>query len=111
MCVSLLWDLLVGDYLLLVFLWVHLAFLGWGFLSSTFCRAGFVDMYCFNLVLSWNIFFSPSIVIKSFTGYSTIGLHPWSLSVCSTSVQDLLAFMVFIEKSGVVLIGLPLHVT
>ena len=38
-------------------------FLGWSFPSSTFCRAGFVDMYCLNLVLSWNILFSPSVII------------------------------------------------
>jgi hypothetical protein len=35
----------------------------------------------------------------------------YSLSVCITSVQDLLAFIVSGEKSAVILIGLPLHVT
>jgi hypothetical protein len=34
-----------------------------------------------------------------------------SLSVCITSVQDLLTFIVSCEKSGLILIGLPLYVT
>jgi hypothetical protein len=34
-----------------------------------------------------------------------------SLSVCITSVQALLAFIVSDEKSGAILIGLPLYVT
>ena len=64
-----------------------------------------------NLVLSWNTLVSPSIVIDSFAGYSNLGWHLCSLSVCITSVQDLLAFIVSGEKSGVILIGLPLYVT
>ena len=68
-------------------------------------------MYCVNLVLSWNILFSPSIVIESFARYSIQGWHPCSLSVCRTSIQDFLAFKVSIEKLGVILIGLPLYVT
>ena len=77
-------------------------------LSNTFCKAGFVAMNCLNLFLSWNILFSPLKVNDNLAGYSSLGLHPWSLSYCSTSIQDLLAFMVSIEKSGVSLIGLPL---
>jgi hypothetical protein len=34
-----------------------------------------------------------------------------SLKVCVTSVQDLLAFIISVEKSGVILIDLPLYVT
>ena len=44
-----------------------------------------MDMYCLNLVLLWNILFSPSMLIESFAGYSSLCLRPWSLSVCSTS--------------------------
>ena len=40
------------------------------------------------MVLSWNILFSPSMVNASFTGYSSLGLHPWSLSFCSTSIKE-----------------------
>ena len=61
-----------------------------------------MDKYCFNLFLSLNIF-SPSMVSESFAGYGSLGLHPWSLSVCSTSIQDLLAFVVSFEKLGVIL--------
>ena len=78
--------------------------LGCDFPSITFCKAGFVATYCLNLFLSWNIL----IVIDNLAGYSSLGLHPWSLSFCSTSIQDLLAFMVSIEKSGESLIGLLL---
>jgi len=49
---------------------------------------------------------SPSMLIESFAGYSNLGWHLCSLRVCMTSVQDLLAFIVSGEKSGVILIGL-----
>ena len=61
--------------------------------------------------LSWNTLISPSMVIESFGGYSSLGWHLCSLSVCISSVQDLLAFIVSGDKSGVILIGLPLYVT
>ena len=64
-----------------------------------------------NLVLSWNTLVSPSMVIESFAGYSSLGWHLHSLRVCITSVQDLLAFIVSGEKSGIILIGLSLYVT
>ena len=82
--------------------------LGCDFSSNTLCKAGFVASCCLYLFLSWNILFSPLIVNDSFAGYSSLGLNQWSLSFCSTSIHDLLAFMVSIEKSGVSLIGLPL---
>ncbi|KAL6039776.1 hypothetical protein STEG23_037510 [Scotinomys teguina] len=40
--------------------------IGWNPPSSAFCRAGFVDRYCLNLVLSWNVLFTPSMVGKIF---------------------------------------------
>ena len=61
-----------------------------------------------NLFLLWNILVSPSMVIESLAGYSSLGWHLCSLSVCKTSVQDLLAFIVSGEKSGIIIIGLPL---
>ena len=70
-----------------------------------------MERYCVNLVLSWNILFSLSMVIESFAGYSSLGWHLCSLSVCITSAQDSLAFIVSAEKSGVILLGLPLYVT
>ncbi|KAL6092980.1 hypothetical protein STEG23_036966, partial [Scotinomys teguina] len=35
---------------------------GWNLPSSAFCKPGFVDRYCSNLVLSWNVLFTPSMV-------------------------------------------------
>ena len=70
-----------------------------------------VDRYCLNLVLSWNILCSPSMLIENFAGYSSLGWHLCSLRVCMTFDQALLAFIVSVEKSGVILIGLPLYVT
>ena len=64
-----------------------------------------------NLVLLWNTLVSSSMVIESLAGYSSLGWHLCSLSVCIISLQDLLAFIVSGEKSGVILIGLPLYVT
>jgi hypothetical protein len=70
-----------------------------------------VELFYVNLYLSQNILVSPSMVIESFAGYSSLGWHLCSLRVCITSVQDLLAFIASGEKSGVILIGLPLYVT
>ena len=56
-------------------------------------------------------YISPPIVIESFSGYSSLGWHLCSLRICMSSIQDLLAFMVSGEKSGVILIGPPLYVT
>ena len=65
------------------------------------CEFGFVMEY----------FGFPSMEIESLTGYSSLGWHLCSLSVCITSAQDLLAFIVSGEKSVVILIGLRLYVT
>jgi len=51
---------------------------------------------------------SPSMLIESFAGYASLGWHLCSLRVCMTSDQSLHAFIVSVEKSGVILIGLPL---
>ena len=83
----------------------------WYFPSNILCTAGFVEKYCVNLVLSWNILFSPYTVIESFTGYSSLVWHLCSLRFYMTSVQELLAFLVSGEMSGVILVGLPLYVT
>ena len=70
-----------------------------------------MERYCVNLVLSWNTLVSPSIVIESLGGYSSLGWHLCSLRICITSVQDLLAFIVSVEKCGIILIGLPIYAT
>jgi hypothetical protein len=71
----------------------------------------FMERYCVNLVLLWNTLASTSMVIESLVGYSSLGWHLCSLSVCITYVQALLAFLVSGEKSGVILVGLPSYVT
>ena len=70
-----------------------------------------MERYCVNLVLSWNTLVSPSMVIESFVGHSSLGWHLCSLMVCITSVQDLLTFIFSGEMSGVILIYLSLYVT
>jgi hypothetical protein len=70
-----------------------------------------VERYYVSVVLSWNILFSLATVIESFARYSSLGWHLCSLRVCMTSAQDLLAFIASDEKSGVILIALPLYVT
>ena len=70
-----------------------------------------MERYCVYLVLSWNTLVSPSMVIESFVGYSSLGWHLCSLRVCMRSAQDILSFIVSGEKSGVILIGLSLYVT
>jgi hypothetical protein len=70
-----------------------------------------VERYYVNLVLSSNTLLSPSMVIESFSGYSSLSWHFCSLRVCITSVQDILVFIVSGAKSGIILIGLPLYVT
>jgi hypothetical protein len=59
----------------------------------------------FKFSLSRNILVSPSMVIGSFVGYGSLGWHLCSLRVCMTSVQDLLAFRISVEKYSVILIG------
>jgi hypothetical protein len=61
-----------------------------------------VERYFVHLVLSWNILFSPSRAIENFAGCSSLDCHLCSLRVCMTSAQDLLAFRVSDEKTGVI---------
>ena len=70
-----------------------------------------MERYYVNLFLSWNILVSSSVVIENSAGYSSFGWHLCSLRVCMRSAHDLLAFIVSGEKSGLILIGLPLYVT
>ena len=68
-------------------------------IPNTFFRTVFLDRHCLNLVLSWDILFSPSMVTESFSQCSVLGWHLWFLRDCKTSAQALLAFRVFVEKS------------
>ena len=44
------------------------------------------------------------MVIESFADCSSLGWYLWSHNVCTALEQDLLAFILSIEKSGVILI-------
>jgi hypothetical protein len=70
-----------------------------------------VERSCVNLFLPCYILLSPSMIIESFAGYSSLGWHLWSLMVCITYAQDFLPFLLSGEKFGVILIGLTLYVT
>jgi hypothetical protein len=50
-------------------------------------------------------------VIDSFARYSDLGWNLWCLTVYRTSVQALLAFRVFIESSGFILLDSTSYVT
>ena len=80
---------------------LYYPFKGW-ICGKILCKFSFVMEYFFS---------SPSMVIESFAGYSSLDWHLCSLRVCMTSAPDRLAFIVSGEKSGVILIGLPLYVT
>ena len=90
---------------------VQLSYLCRSFSSRTLCKSGLVNRYCLNLVFSWDLLFSPSMLIECFAEYSSLVWHLCSFRVCMNSDKALLAFIVSIEKSGVFLIGLPLYVT
>jgi hypothetical protein len=68
-----------------------------------------VERYCANFVLSCNTLVSLFMVSESFVEYSRLGWHLCSLRSYMTSAQDRLAFTISFEKSGVILIDLPLN--
>jgi hypothetical protein len=75
------------------------------------CNSGLVVRYCLNLILFWDTLVYPSMVIENFAGYNSLGSHfCFFFMVHIASAQDLLAFRVFVEKSGVILIGSCLYV-
>lgn len=63
-------DLLAWDYLFLVFFPGEINCFRLKFSLCTYYGAGFVNRYCLNLVLSYNVLFSLCSVIGSFVGCS-----------------------------------------
>ena len=53
--------------------------------------------YCVNVVLSWIIWFSPSVVIENFAVYSNLGFYPWSFRICKIPAKDILICRISIE--------------
>lgn len=99
------------DFIILHFL----IFLGYIFCLFVrifnFWRAILVESYYINLVFSWIILVSTSMVIDNFAGYSSLSCQLCLYKVRMTSVHDLLAFNISLENSGVILIGLSLYAT
>jgi hypothetical protein len=54
---------------------------------------------------------SSSVVIESFSEYSSLGWQLWSVRFYRISIQALLDFRVSIKKSDIILIDLPLYVS
>jgi hypothetical protein len=51
------------------------------------------------------------MVTEGFVGYGSFGWHFCFLSYCTTFAQDVIAFIVSGEKTGVILVDLPSYVT
>lgn len=99
---SFFWLLIMWDYFTLIVCMDVVKHLTLEFLCI-FCRFISLDRFWLNMMLSWNISISPSIVIQSFAACSNLDWHLWSFRVCVTLVQALLSFRVFVEKLGVLL--------
>ena len=109
----------------ILFLWLSSFRFVEGLLS--FSRAWFPSLYCFFMLLSFEgldswkdnvwiwfchgILFSPSMVIESLAGYSSLSWHLCSLRICMTSDQHLMSFVASVEKSVRILRVPPLYVT
>ena len=94
------------------------AFFGYSFLLCVgislllwFVLLDYWKVNCVNLVLSWNIFVCPCMVIETFAGYSNLGWHLWYLWVWMRSSQELWAFIDSCVNAEVMLISLTLYVT
>jgi hypothetical protein len=73
----------------LILLWLE-------YFSTIFCMFVFVDRYCLNLDLSWDILFSPSMMIEICAGYSSRGSH---LADCRPSCRSWTTEMGAIPKA------------
>ena len=97
------------------FLLLLLLFLWWIILTD-FCMVNHPYISGIKTTWSWWMiflmcsWFQSANTLLSIFGYS-LSWHPCSLNVYITLDQDLLAFIVSIENSSVILIGLPLYIT
>lgn len=81
-----------------MFPWVWISSLGWSFPSSAFCRTGFVDGYCLNLVLTWSVLLSQPLCIPIIRFYSV----PDFISVLYQEILRLNVFLTEIPISSIV---------
>jgi hypothetical protein len=71
------------------------------------CSGSLVVIYCVSFCLSWK---TPSILNDSFAGLSILDMKLFSFNARKTSLYALLVFKDSVEKSSVILVGLPLYV-
>ena len=100
-------------FALLFWVWVHTTFLC--FLSredplAFVERAGFVVLNSLSFCLSVKLLTSPSYLVEILAGYSNLGCWLFFFIILSMSCRSLLAWRVSIERSAVILMGIPLCV-
>ena len=79
--------------------------------SSSICwRAGFLVVNSLSFCLSVKLLISPSYLNEILAGYSNLGCRLFSFITLSMSCHSLLAWRVSIERSAVILMGIPLCV-
>jgi hypothetical protein len=78
---------------------------------SIFCSAGLVVTNSFSFSLLWKVWISPSIRKDGFSGLTSLGWELLSFRAWITFFHDYLAFRVWVDKSAIILMGLPLYVT
>ena len=79
--------------------------------SFSICwRAGLVVLSSLSFCLSVKLLISPSYLSEILTGYSNLGCRLLSFITLSMSWHSLLAWRVSIDRSAVILMGIPLCV-
>ena len=73
-------------------------------------RAGLVVLNSLSFCLSVNLLISPSYWNEILAGYNNLGCRLFSFITLSLSCHSLLAWRVSIERSAVILMGIPLCV-
>ena len=99
-------------FILLFWVWVYTLFLC--FLSRedhlAFVQAGLVVLNSLSFCLSVKLLSSPSYLNEILAGYSNLGCRLFSFITLSMSCHSLLAWRVSLERSAVILMGIPLCV-
>ena len=99
-------------FILLFWVWVYkplLCFLSKKIFSICW-RAGLVVLNSLSFCLSVKLLISPSDLNEILAGYSNLGCRFFSFITLNMSCHSLLAWRVSIERSAVILMGMPLYV-
>lgn len=93
---------------LLVYFWLSLFLTSVQTIASCILfRFGLLHRSCFRLSGSWKGFLSPSAMMDSFVGYSSLG---WSFNTLNLLLQGLQAFIFSFEKPVDIWMVFPLYV-